>query len=104
MGLFPRKMNFEEGIEEWKDTPGAVLLDVRTAMEYKEGHIPGSVNVSSDRIQKVEEKIPDKDTPVYVYCLSGARARGAVSAMKKMGYSNAVNIGGIALYNGELEK
>ena len=67
-------------------------------------HIPGSVNVSSDRIQKVEEKIPDKDTPVYVYCLSGARARGAVSAMKKMGYSNAVNIGGIALYNGELEK
>lgn len=33
------------GIEEYKNTPGAKLIDVRTREEYSSGHIPGSVNI-----------------------------------------------------------
>ena len=36
------RSNINQGIEEYKMTAGAVLLDVRTPPEYKEGHIPVS--------------------------------------------------------------
>ena len=89
------------GVEECKQTPGARLVDVRTPGEYNSGHIPGSVNVPSDNVKKIESVISKKDTPLYVYCLSGGRAGGAVSAFKKMGYTNVQNIGGIQSYNGQ---
>ena len=71
--------------------------------EYRSGHIPGAVNVPSEIIESVRKKIPDPDTPVFAYCLSGARSSKAVSAMKKMGYTNVRNIGGINRYRGEQE-
>ena len=54
-----------------------------------------------ENIEKVVDVINDKDTPVYVYCLRGSRSASAVSAMEKMGYTNAKSIGGIASYKGE---
>ena len=82
---------------------GAVLLDVRTPQEYREGHIPGSQNVPLQQLDKVEEVTENKDTVLYVYCRSGARSRQAVSLLKHMGYTNVHNIGGIAAYSGKVE-
>ncbi|WP_195979698.1 rhodanese-like domain-containing protein, partial [Blautia luti] len=47
MGFFDRfkQSNINQGIEEYKRTDDAVLLDVRTPQEYQEGHIPESKNV-----------------------------------------------------------
>lgn len=47
MGFFDffKQSNINQGIEEYKMTAGAVLLDVRTPQEYQEGHIPESKNV-----------------------------------------------------------
>ena len=47
MGFFDffKQSNINQGIEEYKMTVGAVLLDVRTPQEYQEGHIPESKNV-----------------------------------------------------------
>lgn len=106
MGFFDlfKRTDINEGIATWKNTPGAVLLDVRSAEEYRAGHIPGSVNVPVKMIQKVTGRIPDKATPVFSYCLSGARSGNAVSAMKRMGYQNVTNIGGINGYRGDIEK
>ena len=44
MGFFDlfKQSNINQGIEEYKRTAGAVLLDVRTPQEYQEGHIPES--------------------------------------------------------------
>ena len=82
---------------------GAVLLDVRTPQEYREGHIPGSQNVPLQQLDKVEEVTENKDTVLYVYCHSGARSKQAVSLLQAMGYTNVHNIGGIAAYSGKVE-
>ncbi len=102
MGLFDafKKTDINEEIEKYKTTDGAVLLDVREKDEYASGHIPGSINISGKEIQNVTTTIPDLNTPVFVYCLSGARASRAVQKMKTLGYTNVKNIGGISTYTG----
>ena len=90
-------------MQEYKNAAGAVLLDVRTPQEYREGHIPGSQNVPLQQLDKVEEVTENKDTVLYVYCRSGARSRQAVSLLQAMGYTNVHNIGGIAAYSGKVE-
>lgn len=51
MGFFNllKGSDINQGLEEYKNTPGAVLLDVRTPQEYKDGHIPNSKNVRFNR-------------------------------------------------------
>ena len=107
MGLFNFFRNTADintGVAEYETTDGAVLLDVRTAEEYRDGHIDGSVNIPLDRISAVENIVKDKSTPLYVYCLSGGRSGQAVSYLKQMGYTNVKNIGGISSYRGKVVK
>ena len=105
MGIFDffKQPDINQGVQEYKNAAGAVLLDVRTPQEYREGHIPGSQNVPLQQLDKVEEITENKDTVLYVYCRSGARSRQAVSLLKHMGYTNVRNIGGIAAYSGKVE-
>ena len=105
MGIFDffKQPDINQGVQEYKNAVGAVLLDVRTPQEYREGHIPGSQNVPLQQLDKVEEVTENKDTALYVYCRSGARSRQAVSLLKHMGYTNVHNIGGIAAYSGKVE-
>lgn len=95
--------NVNTGTEKFRNTPGAVLVDVRQEDEYASGHIPGSINIPSDRIDGATAEIPDKSTPVFVYCLSGARSAGAASWLRRAGYTTVYNIGGISSYRGERE-
>lgn len=106
MGLFDffRTADINDGISEYRTTNGAVLLDVRTAEEYRNGHIDGSINLPLDRIHQIENIIKDKSTPLYVYCYSGSRSGQAVSCLKRIGYTNAANIGGINSYHGKVVK
>ena len=105
MGIFDffKQPDINQGVQEFKNAAGAVLLDVRTPQEYREGHIPGSQHVPLQQLDKVEEVTENKDTVLYVYCRSGARSRQAVSLLKHMGYTNVHNIGGIAAYSGKVE-
>ena len=105
MGIFDffKHPDINQGVQEYKNAAGAVLLDVRSPQEYREGHIPGSQNVPLQQLDKVEEVTENKDTVLYVYCRSGARSRQAVSLLRAMGYTNVHNIGGIAAYSGKVE-
>ena len=105
MGIFDffKQPDINQGVEEYRQAADAVLLDVRTPQEYREGHIPGSQNMPLQQLDKVEEVTENKDTVLYVYCRSGARSRQAVSLLKHMGYTNVHNIGGIAAYSGKVE-
>ena len=55
MGFFDffKQSNINQGIEEYKMTAGAVLLDVRTPQEYQEGHIPESKNVPLQQLDNI---------------------------------------------------
>jgi len=108
MGLFDvlkgvAQGGMDQGVEEFKATEGAVLLDVRTPQEYRGGHVPGSVNVPLQSLGSVAQVVPGKDTPVFVYCQSGGRSSRAASELVSMGYTQVRNIGGIMSYRGEME-
>ena len=93
------------GVRSFLQTPGALLLDVRTEAEYRGGHIPASRNLPLGAPkQAVEAAVPQKDTPLFVYCQSGGRSRQAAAQLKQMGYTHVTDIGGIAAYTGERER
>ena len=106
MGFFDflKQANINQGIEEYKRTGGAVLLDVRTPQEYQEGHIPESKNVPLQQLNNVVSVAKNTEIPLFVYCYSGARSRQATGLLQRMGYSKVNNIGGIAAYSGKVEK
>ena len=88
-------------LERFRDTPGAVLLDVRTPEEYAAGHIPGSRNVPLDELHRSE--LPeDPETPLFVCCLSGARSRQAALLLRQAGYGDVTDLGGIQNYHGKV--
>jgi len=91
-------------LKEYDNLPDAVLLDVRTPQEHSEGHIPLSVNIPAYELHRMDEMDMRKDAPVFVYCRSGARSRVAAQVLRRMGYVNARNIGGIEAYLGRIEQ
>ena len=106
MGFFDflRQPDVNQGVKEYKNTTGAVLLDVRTPQEYSEGHIPESKNVPLQSLDKIRTVVENKDPELFVYCYSGARSRQATAALGQMGYTKVNNIGGISSYRGKVEK
>ena len=100
---FFKTPDINQGVKECRATPGAVLLDVRTPQEYQGGHIPGSKNLPLQALNQAAAVIPEKITPVFVYCYSGSRSSQAVGKLKKMGYHHIKNIGGISSWSGEME-
>lgn len=102
--IYLNKSGMDAGVESYRNTPGAVLLDVRTPDEYRGGHIPGSVNIPLDDIRTVLDRIPDRAVPLFIHCRSGLRSGKAALALKSFGYKNVTNIGGILDYYGALEK
>ena len=105
MGLFDffRQPDINQGVKEYQTAPDAVLVDVRTVQEYREGHIPESKNVPLQQLDKIASVAKNKDIPLFVYCYSGSRSRQAVNMLRQMGYKNVNNIGGIAAYSGKVE-
>ncbi len=101
---FLRGPDINQGVEEYKETAGAVLLDVRLPGEYREGHIPGSKNIPLQALDEIGEIIENKHTPIFAHCHSGSRSRQAVAMLQQMGYCNVKNIGGISAYRGKVEQ
>ena len=101
---FFKQPDINKGLKEYAEKENAVLLDVRTPQEYREGHIPGSKNVPLQTLDKVRSVVENKDAELFVYCHSGARSRQATAMLQHMGYTNVQNIGGIAAYQGKVER
>lgn len=106
MGLFDgwKMPDIGQGVEEFRATPGSVLLDVRSRQEFQEGHIPGSQNIPLSSLEEAAGLTENKETPLFVYCYSGARSGQAVHVLRRMGYVNVKNIGGIATWTGAVER
>ena len=106
MGFFDflKQPDINKGVADFRNTEGAILVDVRTPQEYREGHIPGSKNVPLQQLDKISSVADNKDIKLFVYCYSGARSRQATAILQHMGYANVNNIGGIAAYQGKVER
>lgn len=83
---------FEKGL----GTANIQILDVRTAEEFKTGHIKNALQADwkdqvqfKDRIQYV-----DKNRPVYIYCLVGGRSAAAAEWMRENGFGNVIELKG----------
>ncbi len=72
------------------------VLDVRTAGEFKTGHIKNALQADWNNKEQFNERIKfvDKDKPVYIYCLAGGRSAAAADWMRKNGYTNVVELTG----------
>ncbi len=66
-------------------TNGALIIDVRTAGEYKQGHYKGSQNIPLDQISKKVNDIKKKNKAVIAVCRSGARSGQATAILKQNG-------------------
>ncbi len=72
-------------IQDNKDNPDFIIVDVRTPEEYNEGHIENAVNIdyNSESFKSQVGEL-DKDKTYLVYCRSGKRSAGAVGIMKEL--------------------
>ena len=97
-----RQITMEEAITMMEEETGYTILDVRTAQEYGEKHIPGAINIANESIGTEDiSELPDKDQLILVYCRSGNRSKQASEKLEKLGYTNIVEIGGINSWPGE---
>ena len=97
-----RQVNAEEADSMMEEETGYIILDVRTAQEYSEKHIPGAINIANESIGTEDiTELPDKDQLILVYCRSGNRSKQASEKLVKLGYTNIIEIGGINSWPGE---
>lgn len=97
-----RQITMEEAVTMLEEETGYTILDVRTAQEYSEKHIPGAINIANESIGTEDiPELPDKDQLILVYCRSGNRSKQASEKLVKLGYTNIVEIGGINSWPGE---
>lgn len=76
-----------------------ILIDVREDYEFKEGHIPGAINIPLGNITTIDYSL---DKTIIVYCKSGNRSNQAAIKLKNMGY-NVKDMGGIVNWTYEIE-
>jgi rhodanese-related sulfurtransferase len=71
---------------------GAVVVDVRTPTEYKEGHINGSINLPLQTLGNNLNKL-NKDQVIITCCRSGSRSGMAKRMLKRNGFEQVHNGG-----------
>lgn len=71
------------------------LIDVREESEWARGHLPGALHLGKGIIERdIEQAIPDRATPLVLYCGGGFRSALAADNLQKMGYTNIVSMDG----------
>ena len=74
---------------------GARVFDVRTPAEFAGGAFPGAVNIPVGEVEARIAEFGPKEGSIIVYCASGGRSSRAASILKRAGYMNVVNAGGL---------
>ena len=72
-----------------------VLVDIREESEYKAGHVKGAVHLSKGVIERdVEQRFPDKNMKMVLYCGGGFRSALSADNLQKMGYKDVISLDG----------
>ncbi len=73
---------------------GATVVDVRSEVEFRRGAYRGAINVPLPALSAKLHRIP-KDRPVVVYCASGSRSAMAARMLRRAGFADVSNAGGL---------
>ena len=75
---------------------GAKIIDVRSPDEFREGHVPGALNVPLGDLEGgIERVAPRREEVLLVHCLSGGRSGLARARLRRMGYRHVFNLGSL---------
>jgi molybdopterin/thiamine biosynthesis adenylyltransferase/rhodanese-related sulfurtransferase len=75
-------------------TPRA-LIDVRERSEFDQGYVPGATHISKGFLElQIEERVPDRSTPITLYCAGGTRSLLAARTLQTMGYEDVASMAG----------
>ena len=74
---------------------GARIIDVRTPQEFAGSSYPKAKNMPLDTLPSRMADLP-KDRPIVLYCASGARSARATRVLKRAGFTDVVNAGGLS--------
>ena len=78
-----------------REASSRTLIDVRERSEFEEGHIPGAFHLSKGFIEvQIEDRVPDKGTPITLYCAGGTRSLLAARALHELGYNDVRSMSG----------
>jgi len=72
-----------------------LLIDVREESEFAVDHLPGAIHLGKGIIERdVEDRVPDQNTPMVLYCGGGFRSALAADNLQKMGYTQVLSMDG----------
>jgi rhodanese-related sulfurtransferase len=72
-----------------------VLVDVREESEWAQGHLPGAIHLGKGIIERdVEQRVPEAEAKIILYCGGGFRSALAADNLQKMGYTNVESMDG----------
>ncbi len=72
-----------------------ILVDVREETEFAQDHLPGAIHMGKGVIERdVEQKVPDLNAEMVLYCGGGFRSALAADNLQKMGYTNVISMDG----------
>ena len=97
--LFLRKRSGQIPAQQASEllSQGALIIDVRSPDEFASGSLPGAINLPHGEIgERITSAAPNKDHPILLHCLSGARSGMAQSRLKTLGYTQVHNLGSYA--------
>ena len=84
-----RTVSLEEIKHRLETKTPMVLVDVREKDEWRAGYIPGAVHVARGFLEiQIEQRVPDKNAPVVLYCAGGTRSALAAKSLAELGYTN----------------
>ena len=74
---------------------GALLIDVRTPIEFDQGHLDGAINIPYDQLKtRIAEIGDDRGREIVLYCRSGRRSEIGGKTLEKLGFTRVLDAGG----------
>ncbi|MCA1949737.1 MAG: rhodanese-like domain-containing protein [Treponema sp.] len=93
--LFGQQRSRAEIAWDWIYNAKALVIDVRTPEEFNSGHLDMAINIPLDTIEKrIAAIVPNKASPLVLYCRSGNRSGQAYNILKSLGYTRIHSGGG----------
>jgi phage shock protein E len=76
---------------------GALIVDVRSEVEFAAGHLRRAINMPMDQIEAIAaQRLKDRNQVLLLHCQSGMRSSVAARKLARMGYTRAFNLGSFA--------